>query len=122
MLSIKNKLSEFLAIISTILFAVPAHAATITVPGGQVASLGSAPTSADFGNFFKNVKVIGTSVGGICAITALIFFIISIAKLSTSAGNDMQRSKAIKGILYSGISLALFGGITVVAGIFWNLI
>lgn len=117
-----KNVSDLLAIFSIILFTVPAQAASITIPGGQVPSLGTSPSSSDFGNFFSNVKVICTAAGGICAITALIFFILSIAKLGISAGNDIQRAKALKGILYAGIALTLLGGITVVAGIFWNLI
>lgn len=101
---------------------ITAQASTITIPGGSVTSLGEAPTSAELTPFFKGFKTIGTAVSGICAITSLIFFVISVARLSTSAGNDMMRSRALKGILISGISLALFGGITVVVGIFWNAI
>jgi len=99
-----------------------ANAASVTIPGRQIPSLGTPPDPDDFMTFFHNFKTIGTAVSGVCTITALIFFIINVTKLSVSAGNDMQRARAVKGILFSGISLALFGSITIVAGTFWNAI
>ncbi|MDE7246241.1 MAG: hypothetical protein K2O18_20015 [Oscillospiraceae bacterium] len=101
---------------------VTANAAAIKIPTVQMPSIGTPPDASELSGFFGGFKAIGTAVSGICAITALIFFVISVTKLSTSAGNDMQRSRAIRGILYSGLSLALFGGITVVSGIFWNIL
>lgn len=107
---------------SVFLIVVTAQASTITIPGGSVTSLSEAPSLSEMTDVFKGFKALGTAISGICAITALIFFVISITRLSTSVGNDMQRSRALKGILFSGISLALFGGLTVVVSIFWNTI
>lgn len=108
--------------ISSICALVITHASTITIPGGQIVSLAEAPSASEVTSFFKGLKVIGTAISGICTITAMIFFVINLTRLSTSAGNDFQRTRALKGILFSGISLALFGGITVVVSIFWNFV
>ena len=89
---------------------------------GTMKSLGEAPDASELSGFFSGFKTIGTAISGICAITALIYFVINLTKFSTSAGNDMQRARALKGLLFSGVSLALFGGITVIAGVFWNAI
>lgn len=114
-----SSITTFLASACTL---VSAQASTITIPGGSVTSLSEAPTASELAGFFSGFKMIGTVVSGLCTITALIFFVINLARLSTSVGNDMQRSRALKGILFSGISIALFGGITVVVSIFWNAI
>lgn len=99
-----------------------AQASTITIPGGAVISLSEPPRASELSGFFSSFKMMGTIVSGLCTITALIFFVINLARLSTSVGNDMQRFRALKGILFSGLSLALFGCITVVVSIFWNAI
>lgn len=105
------------------LLSVPAFAsASIDVDTKEMISLGEDVTASEFADFFNKFKGLALFVSGLCTITALIFFIISLTKLSTSAGNDAARSKAIHGILYSGISLALFGGISVVVGVAWNMI
>jgi len=101
---------------------ITAQASTIKIPGGNIISLSEAPSASEFVDIFQGFKQIGTAVSGICTITSLISFVISLTRLGTSAGNDVVRSRALKGILFSGISLALFGGITVVVGIFWNAI
>lgn len=83
-------------------------------------SLGEEISSDDFTGFFSSFKAFGTAISGICALTSLVFFVIALTKLSTSAGNDRARSSALKGVLLSGVALALFGGITVIVGVFWN--
>lgn len=85
-------------------------------------SLGEDVSASEFTDFFQKFKGLGVAATGICTLTSLLFFIISLTKLSTSAGNDRARATALKGLLYSGIALALFGGATVIIGIFWNAI
>ena len=116
----KTKIFKTISAFVTLNFGtVIAQASTITIPGGTMKSLGEAPDASELSGFFSGFKTIGTAISGICAITSLIFFVISLTKFSTSAGNDMQRTRAL---LFSGVSLALFGGITVIAGVFWNAI
>lgn len=83
-------------------------------------SLGAPIHAEDFGEFFTDLKSVGVMFTGICTLACLVLFIISLTKLSASAGNDRARASALKGVLYSGISLALFGGSTVIIGVFWN--
>lgn len=59
-------------------------------------------------------KTMGAIVCTLAAMTALVFLIINITKLATSAGNENGRASALRGILISGIALALAGGGTVV--------
>ena len=119
----KTKIFKAISAFVTLNFGtVIAQASTITIPGGTMKSLGEAPDASELSGFFSGFKTIGTAISGICAITALIYFVINLTKFSTSAGNDMQRARALKGLLFTGVSLALFGGITVIAGVFWNAI
>lgn len=87
---------------------------------GSRDSLGKPIDADDFGTFFSSFKKFGVAITGICTLTSLVFFIIALTKLSASAGNDRARATALRGVMYSGISLALFGGATVIIGVFWN--
>ena len=49
-------------------------------------------------------------------------FLISVTKLAASAGNPIARQRALAGILFSGVALALFGGAWVVVSFFWNFL
>ena len=70
----------------------------------------------------SNAKQIAQVIVGLCAVTSLIFFLINIAKLGTAGDNERLRGTAFKGILFSGLSLTMFGGLTVVVSLFWNLV
>lgn len=85
-------------------------------------SFGKEVDASDFTVFFHSFKGLALAISGICAITAMIFFAISLAKLSASAGNDQARTRAMRGVLFSGAALILFGGASVLVGIFWNII
>ena len=87
---------------------------------GSRPSLGEPISFADFAAAIMNYKRLAIAISGICAISCMILFFISVAKLSVSSGNEMGRSRALKGILFSGIGLLIFGGATVIIGIAWN--
>lgn len=67
-------------------------------------------------------KTIATTITGILTITMIIFMIIQITKLGAAGDNEVARKKAIMGILTTGIATALFGGLTIVVGFFWNIL
>ena len=97
----------------------PAYAIKIDV--GSRPSLGSPVEASDFTNFLVSFKGLAMAVTGVCTITAVLTLCINIAKLSVSADNDMARQRAWKGIGYSGLALAIFGGATTLIGVFWNI-
>lgn len=99
---------------------LPAYALDIDLDHVQP-SLGEPVTSNDFTAFFEQYKGLCLFFSGVCTVTALIMFVLALTKLSLSANNDMERRKAIRGIFWTGCSLALFGGITVVVGVAWNI-
>ena len=115
-----NKIKCFLATLSawvTVNVITPAWA--IGVAPGK--SLDDDVTVGEFAEYFSSLRGLGTIISGICTMIALIAFIINLTKLSASAGNDRARSTAMKGVLFSGIGLSLFGGITLIIGVFWNI-
>ena len=57
---------------------------------------------------------------GIATLLMLVFTILQIVKLGASGDNEMNRKRAIMGILTTGIATALLGGITVFVGFFWG--
>ncbi len=67
-------------------------------------------------------KTIATAISGILTITMLVFLLIQISKLGAAGDNDIARKKAIMGILTTGLATALFGGVTIVVGFFWNIL
>ena len=99
----------------------PAYAGAILGGGAQV-SLSHGVTAAEFSDFLSNYKGLALFIAGLCTITAIIMFVISISKLSLSADNDQMRRKAWMGIIVSGISIALIGGVSVVVGMFWHFL
>ena len=48
------------------------------------------------------------------------FTIIQIVKLAAAGDNEMNRKRAIGGILTTGIATALLGGLSVFVGFFWG--
>ena len=118
----KNKLNALIVALTTILVRIemlPAYAISIRDDGF---SLDKPIEVSDFEGFFKRFKEVGIIICGICTLTSLIFFIISLTKLSVSAGNERGRADALKGVLFSGASLVVFGGASTIIGIFWNAI
>jgi len=98
------------------------RASAVSIQMDPQTSLNQKVTAAEFTTFFTNAKGLCVFVLGLCTITALISFILSILKLNTSVDNDFIRSRAIKGLLFSGLALALFGGATLLVSVFWNLL
>lgn len=97
---------------------------TITITPGNQVSLSGTDWQVGLAGVISKYKGVAQGILAICTVTALIFLIISIAKLSASSVDSMPmaRRKASVGILVSGIALALFGGLSVVVGFFWSFL
>lgn len=59
--------------------------------------------------------------GGLIIITAICMMFYRFYKLSMSGSNDMERTKAIRGILITGVSLMLMGGFSLIVGVAYYL-
>ena len=106
---------------------MPAYAEHFTPPtaNGDGYSFGSSEAVESAGGgteiIMTGVKRIAYGFFGLSAITALVGFIWQISKLGMAGDNQFERRKAVKGILFSGISLALFGGLTTILTFVWNV-
>lgn len=96
----------------------------ITIKPGDQVSLGGNDWKTGLVAIIDKYKGIAQGILAFCAITALVCLIISITRLSTSSIDSAPhaRRQATIGLLVSGIALALFGGLSVVVGFFWNVL
>lgn len=94
----------------------------ITISGGHFPSMVNPDNPADLvAQPLNKYKSIATIVTGFATVTAFLAMIFSMTKLSTAGDNEMERKKAIMGILTSGIGVALLGSATIIIAFFWNL-
>ena len=62
--------------------------------------------------------IAGISGGG--AVSMILFCIINLVKLGASSANPAERSRAIMGLVFSGLAAAGLGAVTFIVGIFFN--
>lgn len=91
---------------------------TIKLPGATGISAGD-PSSA-VSIIIQKYKEIGVVIIGVCVITAIICLLFQITKLGAAGDNEYKRASALKGIIFSGAVIAMFGALSLVLGIFWN--
>ena len=77
-------------------------------------------SESTWNKIFQKYKVVIAGISGVCTLTFIVIFMVNISKLGMSADNPTARSKAIGGLLVTGIAVALFGSVTVICGLFWN--
>lgn len=88
----------------------------ITVGGDKVDKTFKPATLVD------KSKGIAQVILGICTVISIIGLVINIARMAASGSNEQNRKKAQTAILWSGIALALFGGLSIVVGFFWGFL
>lgn len=59
-------------------------------------------------------------ISGIGAVSMILFFIINFMKLGATSANPQERSRAIMGLVFSGLAAAGLGAVTFIVGIFFN--
>lgn len=59
-------------------------------------------------------------VSGVGAVSMILFFIINFLKLGASSSNPSERSRAIMGLVVTGLAAAGLGAVTFIVGIFFN--
>ena len=77
-------------------------------------------STSTWNTLFRKYKVVITGFTGIATLTFLILFIMQLVRLSAAANNPTERSKALQGILWIGIALALSGSATLICALAWN--
>lgn len=86
------------------------------VPPGS----GTANMEASISDLVLDGKTLAVGFMGLCAITSILALFWNIAKLGAAGDNERERRRAWVGILVSGLALSIFGGLSVVVGLFWN--
>lgn len=86
---------------------------------GKKVSDSSTTSYVSIYNKYKNILVF---LVGIILITVFGSMIFRFYKLSASGGNEMERKKAITGIMITGIVLALLGSFSIIVGIAYHLL
>lgn len=79
-------------------------------------------SSSAWNDLFKKYRKFIVGISGIGAISMIAFFIVQFMKLGASAGNPQARSQAVVGVLWTGLSAAGLGAVTIVVGFFYNSI
>lgn len=89
-------------------------------------------TEKSFSKAENEVESINTLLGeyrllitfgsGVVAITMIGIFIVNLIKLGNSRGNPQARSKAIAGLIFTGLATALAGSVTMITGLVYNFI
>ena len=67
-------------------------------------------------------RVVITFLSGIGSLAMISFFIMNFIALGNSKGNPQARQKAIAGLIVSGIATAGLGSVTLITGLFYNML
>lgn len=106
-----------------------AHASTSSLPSVTVKDNGSVEYTGDlkkkkggkaWSDLIEKYRFFIAGISGIAAVSMILFFIINFMKLGASSGNPSERSKAIMGLIFSGLAAAGLGAVTFIVGIFFN--
>ena len=81
---------------------------------------GSTDMEGTFVNLQSTGRVIVSGITGLAAIVLLIIFILRAVKLGQSGDNPSERQRAIQGLIYLFIAIALLGGASVITSMFWG--
>ncbi len=101
--------------------AQPAQAVSSILTNNSFHSLKDPVKLTEMSDFFIRFKGMIRIVMIIALLTTIVSFAISLTRLSASGGNEQLRAKALKGLLFSGIGIILFGGASVILGLAFGL-
>lgn len=73
-------------------------------------------------NILGKGRTLVSLVTGVAAIVLLIIFIIKAVSLARSGDNPSERQRAIQGLIYLFIGIALLGSASLITGMFWNFL
>lgn len=124
----KKIISKFVAATTALSLVCVASATNYFDPFSQIqidgegVDVGTVETSTlNYGSILEKYKGVLAFLGGLIIITSICMMFYRFYKLSMSGSNDMERTKAIRGILITGVSLMLMGGFSLVLGVSYYL-
>lgn len=96
---------------------------TVFAPGDML-SIGGSDYRTGFDKAIKNYKLIAQFILGACAAICVVFFGKAVLGLSMGAlaRHPKERKSAIMGLMFSGIGIALFGGLTLLVSFAWDFL
>lgn len=71
-------------------------------------------------NFIEKYRFFIAGISGVAAISMILFFVLNFMKLGATSGNPGERSKAIGGLVWTGLAAAGLGGVSILVGFFYN--
>ena len=97
----------------------------VKVTGDDNASLsvemgGFTSHSESWTNFLGKYKNFIVGIAGVGAVTMVALFIRQFIKLGSTADNPMERSRALQGVLWTGIAAAALGAVAIITGFFYH--
>lgn len=126
-----NKFISMILLITIFIFLIGGIASTAFFPGetrvdedGNLALSSNQDNSSmeDSWNYFiMKYSSFITGLSGIGALTMLLFFIINFSKLGVHSSNPNERQRIIGTLIFTGVSTACLGALSLVVGIFYNV-
>lgn len=72
--------------------------------------------------FIAKYRVVIAGISGIGTVSMILFFIIGFLKLGAAGSNPEARSRAIAGLISSGVGAAGLGAVALITGLFFNAV
>jgi hypothetical protein len=95
----------------------------IDIDGGRLVISGTMNDDTDAWNhIYSSISGIIVGITGLGTLCCLFAMIMQIMKLGAAAGNPMDREKAIKGVLWTGIGTAGCGAAAFIFGLAYNIL
>lgn len=90
---------------------------------GRITYSGDLATGADgsaWTRLISKYRYFIAGISGIGTVSMILFFIINFVKLGAQSTNPQERSRAIMGLVFTGLAAAGLGAVTFIVGIFFN--
>lgn len=135
-MSFKNKVAAYGTLATTAAWSFLANPLAVLAEGSDCdlsnlkvngdGTITGCDTTGDMATTGNNIlgkgKTLVSLVTGVAAIVLLIIFIIKAVALARSGDNPSERQKAIQGLIFLFIGIALLGSASLVTGMFWNFL
>lgn len=83
-------------------------------------TIATTTTEGGLSGFIAKFKTLISGLCGVLAAAMVGILVLNFTKLGASGDNDMARKKAMQGVMWSAVAVALFGGTSVFMGLSWN--
>lgn len=88
--------------------------------GGTSGITTSSSSGAAWTEFIRKYRNFIVGFSGLGSVAMVMFFIFNLLKLGATSGNPSERTKALTGLVWSGVAAAGLGSVTVIVGFFYS--